>query len=226
MASPMISSFDPGSKRNRFRRQRFRHVLGLIDAIIERNGVCRILDIGGEEAYWLAVGDLLQDRPIQVDMLNLAAREPVDDRFRVLVGDACHMPEIGDKTYDLAHANSVIEHVGGWRRMRSFASEVRRVAWSYYVQAPYLWFPYEPHYRAIGFQYLPEPVRARMLYTRKHGYSRAPGNWDVSWDDVEDVRLPDKTMFRLLFPDAALREERFLGVTKSLMAMRGPSVGH
>jgi hypothetical protein len=37
---------------------------------------------------------------------------------------------------------------------------------------------------------------------------------------VQDARLLSKRMFRYLFPDADQRDERFAGLTKSLIAVR------
>ncbi len=218
MANPGFT--DPNSRKNAFRRRRFRHVLKLIDAAIARTGSCRIIDVGGAQGYWQAVGDLLDQRNVSIDLINLSTEPVTDPRFRSLAGDACDLGGIADMSYDLAHSNSVIEHVGGWARMRAFAREIRRIAPAYFVQAPYLWFPLEPHFTAVGFQWLPEPMRAQCLFRRRMGYSQGPGNWDNAWADVEHARLPDRTMFRVLFPDAMQRAERVFGLTKSLMAIR------
>lgn len=218
MAQPGFT--DPYSKTNAFRRKRFQRVLGLIDAAIAKTGGCRILDVGGEQGYWDAVGDLLENRKVTIDLVNLSAEPVSDPRFRSFAGDACNLAAFADMSYDVAHSNSVIEHVGGWSRMRAFAKEIRRLAPAYYVQAPYLWFPLEPHFTAVGFQWLPEPARAQMLYRRKMGFSQGPGDWDTAWADVEHARLPDRTMFRVLFPDAEHHQERVFGLTKSIMAVR------
>jgi hypothetical protein len=37
---------------------------------------------------------------------------------------------------------------------------------------------------------------------------------------VESIRLLDKEMLRCLFPDAQIMREKFLGLTKSLIAIR------
>ncbi|MEG1028538.1 MAG: hypothetical protein RSE34_00480 [Brevundimonas sp.] len=39
--------------------------------------------------------------------------------------------------------------------------------------------------------------------------------------DVQHARLLDKTQFRFLFPDAAHHDEVVLGLTKSVIAVRG-----
>jgi Methyltransferase domain len=69
--------------------------------------------------------------------------------FRILVGDGCKL-NIPDESYDIAHSNSVIEHVGSWERQKQFASEIRRVGKSFWVQTPAREFFIEPHYLGFG----------------------------------------------------------------------------
>ncbi len=217
-----ILSIDPGSTANTFRRKRFAHIIRLIDAVIAEKGSCHILDVGGEVRYWGAVGDLLQERNVKIDLINLTA-EPVNDpMFRSFAGSGCDMTQFADESYDLVHSNSVIEHVGNWQNMKAFAKEVRRIAPRYYVQAPYFWFPIEPHFRAPFFHWLPESWRAKILYRFKLGFSEKPGNYDDAMLDTQDAHLPDGAQMKHLFPDAEHVPERFLGVfVKSLMAIKG-----
>src|SRR3546814_10323990 len=67
------------------------------------------------------------------------------------------------RSFDIAHSNSVIEHVITWDNMKNFARETRRVAAWHYVQTPYFWFPVDPHFYKLPFyHWLPRPLRAKL----------------------------------------------------------------
>lgn len=205
-----------------FRLKRFAVVKDLIDTIIKRKGSCRIIDVGGEFNYWQQYLSQLEGAPITVLICNIDDRSIpfADPRFSSQWANACDLSFAADNSFDLAHSNSVIEHVGRWREMRAMASEIRRVAPSYYVQTPYYWFPMEPHYRTIGYQWLPEAWRARLLTWRSLGYFPKARDFDQAMEYVNDSILLDKLQMRTLFPDAEHRAERVLGLTKSLIAIR------
>ncbi|MGZ5308323.1 MAG: class I SAM-dependent methyltransferase [Solirubrobacterales bacterium] len=114
-----------------------------------------------------------------------------------------------DDSFAIAYSSSVIEHLDPVDRPR-LAAELRRVAGRYMVQTPNRWFPVEPHVLLPGFQFLPLGLRRRL--------------WPlgVSKDSFQDIRLLDAAELRRLFPDAVIVRERFLGMTKSLIAV-GPA---
>jgi len=213
---------DPNSMASRFRRARGRRIVGLIEAAFAERGACRIVDLGGRPEYWRIVDrDLLERCKVHITVVNRERQAPIDDPlFDQTPGDACAM-DVEDGAFDIAHSNSVIEHVGDWERMEAFASETRRLARRYYVQTPYFWFPVEPHFSAPFFHWAPEPVRAKRLMKRAHGFATRMDDLGQAMRAVQHARLLYKAMMRHLFPDAVHVDERFAGLTKSLMAIRG-----
>jgi hypothetical protein len=221
---------DANSLSNRFRRKRDIRLRAVIDAIHASRGQVRILDMGGTLEYWSRVGlDYLRSRKAFITVVNLEASEldpslAQPDLFTAAVGDACHLTAVGDGEYDLAHSNSVIEHVLTWGNMKSFAAETRRVAPFYYVQTPNFWFPIDPHfYKFPLYHWFPRPVRARILNTFPIAHVGRIEGVDNAFRVVDDARLLDDRQFRYLFPDAAISYERVAGLAKSLIAIRGPA---
>jgi hypothetical protein len=226
LISSLHDAGNPNSLSSRFRRARARRVVELIEAIHAERGAVRIIDLGGEPAYWrrLFERDFLEGCKVHVTLVNPQAFAVDDPTFTADVGDACALSQHADDSFDLVHTNSVIEHVGDWRRMEAFAAEVHRLAPRYYVQTPYYWFPYEPHYSSLFFHWLPEQTRARALLRRRHGFSERCGDIGEAMMEVQDARLLDKQQFRFLFPDAEHIDEKAAGLTKSLIAIRrGPT---
>ncbi len=204
------------------RIRRFKIINTMIETVIGRKGRCNILDIGGSKYYWDLNIDYLKSRfgKIKITMSNL---EKVDvdlkeaATFNYVAGDAMKIETFhGD--YDLIHSNSVIEHVGSWNKVRTMADNIKDIGLPYYVQTPNYWFPVEPHFRTVGFQWLPLDVRARMLLRRKRGFYTA-SSFDEAMEEVESINLLTRGQLGVLFPDAEIRSERLGPFTKSFMVM-------
>lgn len=220
---------DPKSLSNWFRRQRDVRLRALIDAVYSQQGRVRILDMGGTLEYWSRVGlDYLRSKRAFITVMNREASEisadlAQPDLFTTWVGDACDLQGLGDGQFELAHSNSVIEHVMTWDNMKAFAAATRDVAPFYYVQTPNFWFPVDPHfYKFPLYHWLPRPLRSRILNTFPIAHVGRIEGVDDAFRVVDDARLLDDRQFRFLFPDAAIRYERVLGMAKSLIAIRGP----
>ena len=217
---------DPNSLASRFRRARARHIVGLIEAIAARGRGCRILDLGGRALYWNSLFDrgFLERSGAKITLVNLEPLESDGDAMFVEApGDATALPQYADNEFDLVHSNSVIEHVGDWPQMEAFARETRRLAPAYYVQTPNHGFPIEPHFSAPFFHWRSEQARARALMARRHGFCERAGDMGEAMRMVQHARLLDRAQFRFLFPDAAWPDEKVLGLTKSLIAVRSPA---
>lgn len=213
---------DPNSLASRFRRARARHVVELIEVVAARGRGCRILDLGGRALYWNSLfdKDFLERSGVHVTLVNLEPLGAEDGpMFTNVQGSACELP-YADNAFDLCHSNSVIEHVGDWGDMEAFARETRRLAPSYYVQTPNFGFPVEPHFSAPFFHWRSEQARARALMRRRHGFCDKAADMAEAMRMVQHARLLDRAQFRFLFPDADYRDEKVLGLTKSLVAVR------
>jgi hypothetical protein len=211
----------PSSLPYRFRSRRFATVRALIERSLAETGRCRILDLGGTERYWDISGSLLEHPGIAIDLVNLDVCAVRRTCFRSLAGDASDLGGLADGSYDLVHSNSVIEHVGTWDRMMKMADNVRRLAPRYYVQTPNFWFPLEPHFRTPFFHWLPEQVRYRIFMSKSLGFRGKAPSVDAAMRSLQGACLLDRRQMQALFPDADIRRERVMGLTKSWMAVRG-----
>jgi hypothetical protein len=213
-----------------FRQRRDARLRRLISRIGAGRSAVTILDMGGSGDYWLRVGlDFLRSANCHVTIVNLVESELGDQRyppdlFTLAVGDACRMPHYADRQFDLAHSNSVVEHLGTWPAMRHFAAETKRVARNYYVQTPNFWFPIDPHYfRFPLFHWLPRPVRAQLFRRFAVAQGGRARDWDTAYGLIDASRLLDRRQMATLFADAELVRERLAGLTKSLVAIRDTS---
>jgi Methyltransferase domain len=205
---------------NRFRVRRFKLFETIVNQVLADKGTCRILDLGGTPKYWETFGaDLVWDR-VKVCTLNVTFSKTSHSGITTMVGDARDVSGFHDFSFDIVHSNSVIEHVGRWDDMASMAKEVRRLAPRYFVQTPYFWFPIEPHARFPLLHWMPESLRYRILLKRTCGFWERRPDVGAATKAIQSALLLDKGQMQFLFPDAQIIAERFLGLTKSLVAIR------
>jgi len=210
----------PNSIGNRFRVKRFRLFKPIVDQILADKGACSILDLGGTPAYWEQFGADLDWKRVKVCTLNVRQSETAHPGITSMAGDARDVSSFGDRSFDIVHSNSVIEHVGRWDDMAAMAKEVRRLAPRYFVQTPYFWFPIEPHARFPLFHWMPEPWRYRILMRRACGFWKQQPDVGEATRAIQSALLLDRRQMQFLFPDAQITAEKVLGLTKSLLAIR------
>ena len=206
---------------NRFRRARLAMFLDLVRRVASPSGApIRVLDIGGTQSYWHSLADLWCGDNLDITIVNLGGQPSDDGIFHHRPGDACDMAGYADNSFDIVHSNSVIEHVGHWNEMKAMAHEVRRLAPHYYLQTPNFWFPLEPHFRTLFWQLYPESWRAAMLMRKRRGFRGPVADMDAAMANIQDVNLLTARQLAALFPDALIRREKILGLTKSIVAIR------
>jgi SAM-dependent methyltransferase len=209
----------------KLRAHRFAKVRELIEDALEERGQARILDLGGIETCWHIGEDFLSEHRgrLKITLVNLPDEaRPVRDSalFTAIRADVTSPTLLPGEHFDLVHAHSVIEHVGSWDRMVQFAKNVKRLGKRYYVQTPNYWFPYEPHFRAPGFQYLPESLRIALIRRFALGFFKRIESYEEARDIIRRHHIISTRQVRRLFNDAEISHERVMGLKKSIIAIR------
>ncbi len=206
--SKLITNYNnKKSLGSKFRAKRIKPLLKIIENIFHKNGEVKILDVGGTMLYWECLPDnFIQKNKIKITLLNTSTEDIScsNDCFSSIAADGCHLSLFGDKSFDIAHSNSVIEHVGDWERKVSFANEIQRVATCHYVQTPNFWFPVEPHCLTFFFHWLPIPCRVFLIMHFNLGHWKKRNNIDQAIRVVESASLVTKKMLKSLFPDSLI----------------------
>jgi SAM-dependent methyltransferase len=184
----------------------------------------RVLDVGGYPGTW-------EDAPVQSEVVILNIHPVSCDKTTLrqgiscVVGDGCRLP-YPDGSFDVVYSNSVIEHLGNFERQAAFAAEMRRVGRSYWIQTPAREFPIEPHLLTPLIHYLPRAFQRRLLRNGTlWGWITRPSKGVVD-DFLAEVRLIDAREMNLLFPNCKIYREKFLGLTKSYVAIHVDEARH
>ncbi len=214
---------NPNSIGSQFRAKRIAPLISMMSKIYDKYGEVKIIDIGGTKNYWNILPEgILKQYKLSITIVNLPGSilPATEEHYQFIHGDGCNLHFFENNYFHIAHANSVIEHVGDWQHMVSFAREIKRLAPNIYVQTPYFWFPIEPHFMCPFFHWLPRPTRINLIMNFDLGNHKRSRTVDEAASKLENYRLLDKKMLQELFPDAAIKQEKIFGLTKSLVAMR------
>lgn len=215
---------NPNSLGSKLRKKRSKLLVNLLDSIYEENGSVSILDAGGRNTYW----DILEDGYLEkikakITILNIPSEKAGTNTKSIthFKGDACNMPQFTDNQFDLIHSNSVIEHVGPWKKICEFAHESQRVSKHHFIQTPNFWFPIEPHYMSLFHHWLPRPLR---IWSHRHltmGYSKPTKDINTAIQRTEnEPYLLNKDAMAFLYPNCNICHERFFLFSKSLIAIK------
>lgn len=208
---------DPDSFSNRMRAKRFL-LFERLAAPLPRP--LRVLDVGGTDDMWEHVGWAGRD-DVEITMVNLEPGERRHANIEPVAGDATDLGEVDDDEFDIAFSNSVIEHLFTAEAQAAMAREMHRVGRAMWLQTPNFWFPVEPHFHVVGWQWLPERARVELLRRRACGWRSRTPDPDQARELVREVRLMRRSELARLFPDASIVPERFAGAVKSWIVHQG-----
>ncbi|HLW71210.1 MAG TPA: class I SAM-dependent methyltransferase [Candidatus Binataceae bacterium] len=173
----------------------------------------RVIDLGGTTTIWNLI-----KTPLDVTIVNLTCTDPAKNtdshhHFTFVEGDATQLHDYSDNSFDIVFSNSVIEHVGGEPNERKFAGEARRLAPSYYVQTPSVYFPLEAHTGIPFWWAMPRALRARM----HRGWEKTLPDWN---EMIRGTTVITRRKLQGYFPDGTVKTERILGIPKSYYVYR------
>jgi len=184
----------------------------------EITAATRVLDVGGTPSIWR-----LLDVAPRITFLNMPQGVGDCAGFDLVFASGCEMP-FNDQSFDIVFSNSVIEHVGDREAQKKFASEIRRVGRRYWVQTPNRGFPIEPHLLTPFLHWLPRAWQRAIVprFNFWRWIERPSRDRRECYIEhyLRDIRLLDRREMVELFPDSEIRRERWLGLTKSLIAVK------
>ena len=173
-----------------------------------------VLDLGGAEYYW----PWLKARP-RVTVANFEERDLKKVDLDWVRADGRKLP-FKDGAFDVVYCNSVLEHLPDEASRSALAREVARVGRGYSVQTPNRWFPVDAHTLTPAFHFLPKRWQSRLARNfTLWGRLQRPTPAEAR-GFVENICLLTAQDLQRLFPDAVIERERFLGLTKSVIAVR------
>jgi len=191
----------------------------------------RILDLGGDDGGHIAQILPFREGVVVADISPESLRRASElYGFKTLLLDESgSIPEAED-SFDIVFCSSVIEHAtvdkaelekyatsaafeeAALERQKVLSDEVRRVGKGYFVQTPNRYFVIESHtWLPAVIVFLPRRAQVRLL--------RSLSRWWPKKTSPDWHLLTFREMQRL-FPDAHVLRERWLGMTKSLIAIK------
>lgn len=198
-----------------FRRQRVELFLKLF----RPTAATRILDVGGFPGDWEGVVPI-ESQITCVNPDRKPTATPWPARYAEEIGDGCAL-RFADQSFDIGYSNSVIEHLTTWENQQKFAAEIRRAGRAVFLQTPNRWFPIEPHFVTAFVHFLPRRLARKLLPALSfRGWFRRGDNINLRVLAAE-LRLLSRREMKILFPDCEILREKWFGLTKSFMAVRG-----
>ncbi len=192
---------------------RRRRMAAFLERMRPKSGT-RIIDLGGTPEVWEMI-----DLDLDVTLLNQPGAwekrsEPLKHVYRFVEADACDAADFANNDFDLVFSNSVIEHVGPPDRQEAFATTVRRLAPSYWIQTPSVWFPIEAHCNLPFWWFY--PLGVRQAWIRRWQWQ----GWEFLWKQMTETRVLSLDQLKSLFPGSQVYTEYVAGFPKSYSMYR------
>lgn len=161
------------------------------------------IDVGGFSAGFETLREKCLVVAINPDIAGCANGESF------FIGEGQFLP-FRDNSVDIVSMISLLEHV---EDPQAIIKEAKRVCRSgYFVEVPYFYFPFEPHYLLPFFQYVPETIKRFLII--KLGLTIG---W-ISRGNYGPIKLFTEARLRNLCPDAKIQYFKVMGIPIDLIA--------
>jgi hypothetical protein len=203
-------SENKNSLGNKFREKRFSFFL---EKINKMEKPVTIFDVGGKINFWENRG-IAGNKNYKITIVNFEKEKSQYSNIKTLIGNATNLSQFANKSFDIVHSNSVIEHLYNFENQKKMASEIIRIGQKHIVQTPNKYFFIEPHYLLPFLQFIPNKLKFLVLTKTK--LSRLK-KWDKKFASqyIEEIRLLNLKEMKELFPSSKIYFEKFLGMNKS-----------
>ena len=195
---------------NQFREKRFSFFLNKINKLPKP---VSILDVGGKINFWENRG-IAGNKNYKITIVNIEKEKSNYTNINFEIGNATDLSQFNDKSFDITHSNSVIEHLYNFENQKKMASEIVRVGKKHIVQTPNKYFFIEPHYLLPFFQFVPKKLKYFIL-TRTKLSRLKKWNKKFAKQYVDEIRLLNLKEMKILFPKSKIYFEKFIGMNKS-----------
>jgi hypothetical protein len=169
----------------------------------------KIIDLGGLPQMWETIA-----LDLEITLLNLPgaferSQGVYQKQYRFIEADACQPLDLVDNSFDIAFSNGTLEHVGAPEKQEAFAKSIRRLAPSYWIETPAIWFPIEAHcHLPYWWFYPPSLQQAWIRRWQRQGQ-------DFKWKQMSETRVLPLKRLKSLFPEANVYTEFVGGFPKS-----------
>jgi len=230
--NPIAATVKSAGRRARAKRAK------VFRRFFELTPTTKLLDLGcgdGEHIESIVDGSDIPPANVYAADIDEALVNEAAGRYGftpVVIAESGKLP-FPDWFFDIVYCSSAIEHITipkeemwtlrsgaefrrrSLARQREFANEVRRLGKGYFLQTPAKAFPIETHTWLPFVGWLPRPALIRVIrFTNRFWVKQTQPDWHL---------LTSRDL-QSLFPEAEIVGERVLGFTKSIMAVRSPSL--
>lgn len=206
---------NPESLSNQFRAKRFRYFLDLIEGLPKP---VKILDIGGTQLFWERMKFTSPD-DVYIILLNNEPVKTTLPNFTFVHGSASEIDLIPNNNYDIIFSNSVIEHAGNFSKQKKMADGITGTGKKFYIQTPNFYFPLEPHFLFLFFQFLPKKFKIFLLRHFNLGWYEKQCDKQSAERTADSVNLVKFKELKVLFPNSKIIREKFFFLTKSFIVL-------
>ena len=211
-----------GSLIYKLRKKRHDFFIKKLGNLIDKK--LKILDLGGESEYWNIFDDsgIFENNNIDIYLLNVDIKYiKNNNNKRGIVANGKDLSCFKDNSFDLVFSNSVIQYITNENDRKKMSEEIKRVSKRYFIQTANYYFPIDPDYNIVGFQFMPKKLKAYLLRAINFKKCRNLNTHRESVQAAENIKLYKLKELKKLFPNCKIYKEKFLFFNKSYIIYFG-----